>query len=299
MFRRKNSSSLPTTMGSKAESESFIPRRQSGPDGSGKSIRMDAPIVKSWKQASTFTKYSYYILAASIWLTCHQHECTLELTPEGGRTITVVFPRTQLDSAEAIKTDKAGNFLSVDVAKYEPPTRDKRGKKNYKSGSYKGPDEKGEYKSFAVKFRPETPEGVERPDDMPDVDFSEVRRYMWEEDGILWLGMRQFGLAQSRTRIRSSVNKVDSFVKKRRQKLVLKESATLPWQGILCLIFGLLGAMLTLLIGQFWEDKPHKYGGPGSRRSPSQSKITPQSKFVVDTGRPSKYPPGFQSKRFQ
>jgi hypothetical protein len=240
---------------------------------------------------------------ASIWLTCHQHECTLELTPEGRTTLSVVFPRTQLDFAEAIKSDKAGNFLSIDTSKYEPPKRDKKGKKKQQSGSYKGPDEKGEYKSYALKFKIQTPEGVERPDDMPDSNFSEVRKFMREEDGKLWLGMRQFGLAQSRTRVRSSINKVDSYAKKRRQKLMLKESATLPWQGILCLIFGLLGVMLTLLIGQFWEEKPHRYGGPGSRRSSTQSSTQPkassQSNFMVNTGRPSKYPPGFQSKRFQ
>ena len=33
-----------------------------GPDGSGKAIKMDAPVVKAWKQSSTFTKYSYYVL---------------------------------------------------------------------------------------------------------------------------------------------------------------------------------------------------------------------------------------------
>lgn len=235
---------------------------------------------------------------ASIWLTCYQHECTLEITPAGRRTISVEFARTQLDFAQAIKTDKAGNFLSVDTSKYEPPRRDKKGRKSYKSGSYKGPDELGEYKSFSLNFRKRTPDDVEKPADVPDSDFKEVLQYMREVDGdILSLGMRRFGLAQSRTRVRSSVNKVDSYVKKRRQKLVIKESATLPWQGILCLIFGLLGTMMTLLIGQFWDEKPHKYGGPGSRRP--IPKPTAKSNFVVDTGRPSKYPPGYQSKRFQ
>jgi hypothetical protein len=71
MFRRKNSGSLPTTsMPSPTGSGTggVLPRRQSGADGSGKGIHMDAPIVKSWKQASTFTKYSYYILVFFIIL---------------------------------------------------------------------------------------------------------------------------------------------------------------------------------------------------------------------------------------
>lgn len=37
-----------------------------GPDGSGRAIKMDAPVVKAWKQSSTFTKYSYYILAVCV-----------------------------------------------------------------------------------------------------------------------------------------------------------------------------------------------------------------------------------------
>lgn len=231
-------------------------------------------------------------------MTCHQHECTLDITPAGGRTVSVDFSRTQLDFAQAIKTDKAGNFLSIDTSKYEPPNTDQKGKKKYKSGSYKGPDELGEFKSYALTFKKETPEGVEKPPEVPDSDFKDVLQYMRELDGgVLQLTMRQFGLSQSRTRVRSSINKVDSYVKKRRQKLIIKESATLPWQGILCLIFGLLGTMLTLLVGQFWDEKPHKYGGPGSRRS--VTKPTATSNFVVDTGRPSKYPPGYQSKRFQ
>jgi len=306
MFRRKNNASLPTTMGSSPQ------------NGSGRSIRMDAPIVKSWKQASSATKYSYYILIffvmlifmgyrylrywnASIWLTCHQHECNLEVTSAGGRTISVDFSRTQLDFAQAIKTDKAGNFLSLDTSKYEPPKRDNRGKRNYKAGSYKGPDELGEYKTYELNFRTQTPEGVEQAED--DSDFKDVLKFMRKPAGdpdgsVLSLSMRQFGLAQSRTRVRTSVNKIDSYVKKRRQKLLIKESATLPWQGILCLIFGLLGTMLTLIIGQFWEEKPHKYSGPGSSKR-SVPRPTTQSNFVINTGRPSKYPAGYQSKRFQ
>lgn len=201
-----------------------------------------------------------------------------------------------MNAAQAIKTDNAGNFLSIDSSKYEPPGRNK-GKKKYKSGSYKGPDEKGEYKSYMVKFLAQTPEGVEKTeDDVADGDFSTVAKYMKfdEETNSYSLYMRQFGLTQSRTRVRSMVNKVESYVKKRRAKLVLKESSTLPWQGILCLVFGLLGVMLTLLIGQFWDEAPKKTVGPGTRRTPNKQQHRQKPTFVVDTGRPSKYPPGYK-----
>ena len=37
-------------------------------DGSGKAIKMDAPVVKAWKQASASTKYSYYVLGLCIFM---------------------------------------------------------------------------------------------------------------------------------------------------------------------------------------------------------------------------------------
>mmetsp|Transcript_126780 Transcript_126780/g.189134 ORF Transcript_126780/g.189134 Transcript_126780/m.189134 type:complete len:318 (+) Transcript_126780:203-1156(+) len=315
MFNRKKGGSLPTTSIPAGDQGGFgLPLGgNAGPDGSGRAIKMDAPVVKAWKQASSFTKYSYYILAfffllifvgyrylrygnASIWLTCHATECTLEVTPPGTRTATVVFSRFQLHSAQPIKTDKSGNFLMIDTSKYEPPRA--KGKKKGKTGSYKGPDEDGNYKSYSLKFREKSPDDVEKSEeDVEDGDFSIVKKYLASdpngEEGVHVLHMRQFGLAQSRTRIRSTLNKVESYIKKRRQKLVVKESATLPWQGILCLIFGLMGVMLTLLIGQFWEEPPKRHGGPGMRRTPAKSS-NKKPTFVVDTGRPSKYPPGYK-----
>jgi hypothetical protein len=249
---------------------------------------------------------------ASIWLTCHQQECTLEVTPPGQRTITVIFARTQLHSAQAIKADKAGKFVEIDTDKYEVPKRQK-GKKKYKNSSYqKGPDEQGLYRTYRLKFREVSPEGIQRAEeDAPDGDFSILKDYLENddtEDGVKVLQMRIFGLSQTRTRVRSNINKVESYIKKRRQKLILKESATLPWQGILCLVFGLLGFLLTLLIGQFWEETPPPVRGPGARRSGSghsKSKMpqtTKKKTFVYDTGRPSKLPPGYrdqlQKKRF-
>lgn len=62
MFQRKNSASLPTTM-----SPMTLPTgggNDYSKDGSGKAIKMDAPVVKAWKHASSSTKYSYYILGA-------------------------------------------------------------------------------------------------------------------------------------------------------------------------------------------------------------------------------------------
>mmetsp|Transcript_2229 Transcript_2229/g.4706 ORF Transcript_2229/g.4706 Transcript_2229/m.4706 type:complete len:324 (-) Transcript_2229:563-1534(-) len=258
-------------------------------DGSGRSIKMEAPVVKAWKKASGYTRGSYYSLGvtlfmvfygfrsmrywnASIWLTCHLQECTLEVTAPGTRAMTVVFPREQLHSAQAIKTDKEGNYLSLDTDKYEPPERKKK-KKKYKNTSKpswnsKGPDSQGRYRTYRINLLKERPENETRKNALEFADFSMVEKYIMNTENDMYaLHFRHFGLSQSRMRVKSGVNKVESYVKKRRQKLVVKESANLPWQGILCLVFGLVGVLLTLLVGQFYEEEPRKQGGPGARRS--------------------------------
>ena len=212
--------------------------------------------------------------SASIWLTCHQQECTLEITPPGKKTITLVFPRTQLHGAQAIKTDKSGNFLEIDTDKYEPPERKKKKNKykyNKSNWNSKGPDSLGRYRTFQINFLKESPEDNRR-DKVEDVDFSTVKDYLRiADDGMYALHFRHFYLTQSRMRCRSAINKVDSYVQKRRQKLIIKESATLPWQSILCFVFGLVGTLLVLLIGQFYDEEPRRQGGPGARRSGQKS----------------------------
>jgi hypothetical protein len=252
---------------------------------------------------------------ASIWLTCHQQECTLEITPPGTKTITFVFARTQLHSSIAIKQDGEGQFVELDTDKYEAPKRHhkNKNKKNF-PGKQKGPDENGLYRTYRIKLLEKSPDNgqlttAEEGDTVPDGDISKIKQFLVEEEDGTWsMHFRRFGLSQSRTRVRANVNKIDSYIKKRRQKLLLKESAALPWYGILALIFGLLGFMLTCLVGQFWDELPIRQGGPGVRRSntPSTSSRgagsgsqsrTQRPTFVVDTGRPSKYPPGYRPQR--
>jgi hypothetical protein len=200
------------------------------------------------------------------------------VTPPGSKTLKAIFPRTQLHSAQAIKTDSAGNFLELDTDKYEPPARGggKKHKKYKRPSGYnnRGPDAMGKYKTYRIKILqsdPETNDGEDsnKNNNNNDGDFSKIKEYMSEdvEEGMYTLHFRNFGLSQTRMRVRSNISKVESYIKKRRQKLLLKESASLPWQAILCLVFGLVGALLTILIGQFYEEEPRRQGGPGARRS--------------------------------
>ena len=234
-------------------------------------------------------------------MNCHAEECKLEITPPGSKTVTLNFARGQLLSAHAIKTDQQGTFLKFDTEKYSPPHRGKT-KKSKNKNSYKGADENGEYRSYAIKFKASTKsndagDAEESEDDVPDGDFKSIGRFLslGEEKGTYMLYMRKFGMTHSKTRVRSMINKVESYVKKRRQKLVLKESVSVAWQAILCLVFGLLGIMMTLLIGQFWEEPAKKHGGPGVRRGGvPKKKVGKDPKSYVDTGRQSKYPLGYK-----
>ncbi len=226
-------------------------------------------------------------------MTCHLQECTLEVTPPGTSAMTVVFPREQLHSAQAIKTDKEGNYLSLDTDKYEPPERKKK-KKKYKNSSKpswnsKGPDSQGRYKTYRINFLKERPENETRKNALEFADFSKVEKYIMNTENDMYaLHFRHFGLSQSRMRIKSGVNKVESYVRKRRQKLVVREAANLPWQGILCLVFGLVGVLLTLLIGQFYEEEPRRQGGPGARRSQQKSSYRSSNRGRPMPSRPKK-----------
>lgn len=307
MFRRNSQNdTLPSTSygTGQSRSNSFSFSGGGGTvDGSGRSIKMDAPVVKAWKKASGYTRYSYYFLVitlfmgfygfrsmmywnSSIWLTCHQQECTLEITPPGTKTITVVFPRTQLHSARPIKTDKGGKFIQDDNDKYEPPERKKK-KKKYKNQkpnwNSKGPDSMGRYRTYEIRFLKESPEKIS--DNVEDTDFSTVKEFLRTTDeGHYALHFRHFSLSQSRMRARSNVNKVESYVNRRRQKLIIKESTNLPWQSIMCFVFGLVGTLLIVLIGQFYDEEPRRQGGPGARRSRNK----PSSRSAYNSRTPSK-----------
>jgi hypothetical protein len=118
--------------------------------------------------------------------------------------------------------DSYGNFLEVDKDKYEPPKR--QGKHN-KYSHKKGPDEQGRYRSYRIKLYEKTPEGSdENNKEVQDGDFSTIKEYLSidDEDGVYFMHFRHFGLTQSRTRVRANVNKIESYIKKRRQKLFTK-----------------------------------------------------------------------------
>lgn len=93
------------------------------------------------------------------------------------------------------------------------------------------------------------------------VDFSPHLSEYLEDigDGQYRLIMRLFQIPQSRRRVSTMIHRVESYIKKRRQSLLVKENAVPSWQGILLLVIGILGFLLTLLLGQFWDEREHPH----------------------------------------
>jgi len=92
MFRnRRKQDSLPTSS-NVAPSVFHLPTNTGAntggiADGSGRAIRMEAPVARAWKKATTFTKGSYYALAVCIlmmyfgyrWIRWHHGESSPRL----------------------------------------------------------------------------------------------------------------------------------------------------------------------------------------------------------------------------
>lgn len=125
----------------------------------------------------------------------------------------------------------------------------------------------------------------------PDADLHLLRPYMdWQEsrlssdtdkvessDGaaspqqqqkLYRLTPRKFGVRASKRRVRTMIQKLDSYIKKRRQKLVLREFAPPAWQGVILMVVGCMSFFLVLALGQFSDPVVHR--GPGVRRQQQQ-----------------------------
>ena len=72
MFRRNNKNeTLPSTAygTGRGSSGGGLPFGGGGShDGSGRSIKMDAPVVKAWRKASVYTRVSYCLLGLALCL---------------------------------------------------------------------------------------------------------------------------------------------------------------------------------------------------------------------------------------
>jgi len=236
------------------------------------------------------------ILVASIHLICHTEECTFSVSPRGwAGSHKVSFPRQQLLKVEAMKVDAEGNFVELSPRLdnfHDVPNKGKGPKK--KTTSYKGPDKHGHYPSYRITLRESTNNESEQTGDsvdgavkLPDVSLAKLAPFLdqGENREEFTIIIRKYNIRQSRRRVKTTVQKIDSYIKNRRHKLTVKENCPPSWQGILLLVLGIFGLLLTLLIGQFWEPEAHSnMRGPGtrSRTTPDYKGRRPQ---IQSTGR--------------
>ena len=235
---------------------------------------------------------------AYIHVNCRLTTCDLQIMPLGwGRKVRLEFPRRQLLEGVAVKTTSDGSFVpgaaNVNDDYITKPITNKKGKKYIPAHkqSTKGPDAHGHYVSYALLLTDQEPDeppvdGEEGEKPMPIKDLSPLSDYLervpQEQGGDAdpenslqlrkyRLVLRKFRIGQSKRRVRTILSKVEAYIKRRRTQLVVKETSPPAWQGILGIVVGLMGTLLTLLLGQLWDDVPSA-SGPGVRRESKTTK---------------------------
>jgi hypothetical protein len=211
-------------------------------------------------------------IAASIWLTCHAVDCTLQITPPSREgTTEFKFSRKQLVRTDSIVVDKDHQFVRFDTG---PPAAHHYSAKarKKKKQSRSGPDIDGNFATYTIVLRPPI-ENTDPNDETGqyEADLTPLEDFTYRDadtDNVV-LHMRKYNLGKTHRRSKTMSNKIDSYVKQRRHQLVIKENAPISWQGILALVIGLFLLLLTVLIGQFAEEP--RTGGPGTRRSAGSS----------------------------
>lgn len=206
---------------------------------------------------------------ASVWLTCHAVECTIQVTPPGGfKTTELKFSRRQLVKSQPIKVDKDNNFVRIDTGpQMHHYSAQARKKKRKNKG---GPDIDGNYDSYTVVLRPPiVNEDLEDESGQYETDLSSLEQFTEQEEGTenRVLAMRKYNFGQTKRRTRTMTSKLDSYIQQRRHQLVIKENASLSWKGVLAMVFGIFFLLLTFLIGQFFEEENSTTRGPGTRRT--------------------------------
>ena len=142
--------------------------------------------------------------------------------------------------------------------------KNKSKKKN--TSNYKGPDANGNYVSYQLllkdnhKFEEPDEKPADQPVDdsvdVPVVSLQPLMPYLQNTDelGEYRLIFRAFRISQTRRRVRTMTQKAGSYIKKRRQKLLIKENATPSWQGIVMVVIGVIGCLLSILLAQIWKE---------------------------------------------
>eukprot|EP00977_Amphora_coffeiformis_P002192 scaffold425_cov175-Amphora_coffeaeformis.AAC.51 len=311
MFSRNRQSQglgLPTATGGPPSSRTFFAAKSN--DGSARSIHLQNPIVQQWNRSSRERKITYIAMVTCFlsmvfgwrWLMyynaylrvdCNSTDCFIKFASPGRyKKINLEIPRSQLGASAAVKVSPTGEIKEDKVNLNEEwrniqKTSSGKKKKNTAINSYRGPDANGNFLTYAIIFKDKsgfvnqknTQDDEVKAEKLSDLESNEKDLSALVgtfgdrlENGDIRVPMRQFGVTQTHRRVRNMTSKLDSYIAKRRQKLSIRESAPANWQAILMVVLGLVGFLLSILIGLFWdENEEHhkkKEGGPGTRRRP-------------------------------
>ncbi len=211
---------------------------------------------------------------ASIWLTCHGQECELEISkPYHRKSTKITFPRQQLLRTQQVKTDRHGHFLREDSSQSDYhmetyTTKDENGNIIERKRSVPinsnihstGPDKNGDYDSYSIVLEDPASEQYKEKDESQKTTLLTDLKPIYpfgtkNEYGQFVFIFRQFGVAQSKRRVRTMVQKIESYVNQRRSKIVVQEETDLSWKGIVGLVIGLFGILVTILFGQLLEEE--------------------------------------------
>lgn len=291
-------------------------------DGSAASIHTAPSVKEAWRRAPAETKITVVALVGSIlmiifgWralryssagvdLSCHSQTCELKIRPVGwkkGVTITEIS-KHQIQPAVAVKVTARGDFVTdkdVELTeKYDPEARKKKKKTNAKQKStYKGPDADGNYVSYAIVLsdvaETKLPDAAPNEDPPPPaVSLAKILPLMEAftdaESGNRHYRVipRKYGVTHSKRRVRTMVQKIQSYIRRRRLKMVIHEDAPPSWQGVLLMVFGFTIFLITIILGQCNE--PTEYSGPGVRRKQTIDKPRTGVYDTLRTQTPSRY----------
>lgn len=289
-------------------------------DGSAASIHTPGRLQRTWRRASVPTRVTWVACVGSIlmvWLgyrwirfahagiviACHSVTCELAVTPVGwGRKVKIFdVNRRQLVNAVALKTTKNGSFATDQNIVLTDSFAGKVSKYN-KISTYKGPDENGHYFSYGIiledmQTRVSDPTADEESR-VPDADLKLLLPYMDEirsaDNGVTQYRLipRRFGVQHHKRRVRTSVAKFEGYIKRRRQKLVVHETAPPAWQGVVLIVFGAIGLLISLMLGQFQDPVVHR--GPGVRRQQQHQQQSVKKRDLVNEAYQPATPPQFE-----
>jgi hypothetical protein len=258
------------------------------PDGSARSIDTVPQIQKTWQRTSVATRTTWISLLTSLWMVwygwrwvryrsggividCHSVTCELKVEPLGwAKPVRILnLPRHQIISTMGVKTTKDGTFVTDQNVALNEPFIPGQTKDYKKKSSYKGPDADGYYISYGIVLQDKksvdnnhAPEGENVMNDADDVDLQALVPYADPYERTVHEGEqpssvkyyrlipRQFGVRESKRRVRTMVTKLDGYIQRRRQKLIVREFAPPAWQGVVLMVVGSMTFFVALALGQ-------------------------------------------------